>query len=78
MGAGNYISLLNSSRTFGYVSLFSSSKGGETAGSIAFGSTAAKSRFSNQGGETAGSVANSFSGGYSSCGSSGCSFSAIA
>ena len=77
MGIGNYISLLNSSGNQGHVALFSSSKGGETAGSVAYNSSS-KSRFSYQGGETAGSVAYSFSVGSSSCGSSCGSFSAIA
>ncbi len=77
MGNGIYISLLNSSGMSGHVALFSSSKGGETAGSVAYNSSS-KSRFSYRGGETAGSVANSFSGGSSSCGSSCGSFSAIA
>ena len=56
MGIGNYISLLNSSGNQGHVALFSSSKGGETAGSVAYNSSS-KSRFPYQGGETAGSVA---------------------
>ncbi len=79
MGSGNYLSLLNLSGMSGHVALFSSSKGGETAGSVAFNSfSSSKSRFSGNGGETAGSVANSFSGGSSSCGSSCGSFTAIA
>ena len=77
MGNGNYISLLNSSGHSGHVALFSSSKGGETAGSVAYNSSS-KSRFAYYGDETAGSVASSFSGGSSSCGSSCGSFSAIA
>lgn len=76
MGNRNYISLLNSSGSSGHTALFSVSKGGETAGSVAFSSSS--SMFAYYGGETAGSVASSYTGSYSSCGSSCTSFSAIA
>ena len=75
MGSGNYISLLNSNGTSGTFALFSPSKGGETAGSVAYGSSSLNSGIAYKGGETAGSVA--YSGGSSSCGSSCSSFSAI-
>ncbi len=75
MGNGNYISLLSSNNTCGSVVLFSSSKGGETAGSVAFFSPSSNSGIAYQGGETAGSVAYSSG---SSCGTSCGSFSAIA
>lgn len=76
MGNGKYISLLNSSGSSGHVALFSASKGGETAGSVAYSSSNTVVAF--YGGETAGSVASSYTGGSSSCGSSCGSFTAIA
>ncbi len=71
-----YISMLRSpSMGSGHIVLFSSSHGGETAGSIACSSTGSSySSTSYSSGETAGSVACS-SGGSSSCG--GGSFSAV-
>ena len=77
MGIGNYISLLNSKGISGHMALFSTSKGGETAGSVAYNESL-HSIITYQGGETAGSVANSFSGGSSSSGNSCGYFSAIA
>ena len=59
----------------GYTALFSTSKGGETAGSVAFGPNGTSIAY---GGETAGSIASSFSGGSSSSSGSSCgSFTAI-
>ena len=58
----------------GSSALFSSSKGGETAGTVASSNTTGRT----YGGETAGSVASSYSGGSTSCGSSCGSFSVVA
>lgn len=72
----NYVSLLTTSGNSNYVSLLSSAKGGESAGTVARG---VNSNYSNAvytfGGESAGTVA--CSSGSSCCSSSG-SFSAIA
>jgi len=75
MGRKGYVSLLNINGSGSPVVLFSTAKGGETAGSVAsyFNSS---SRIAYLGGETAGSVASSSSGGsFSGCCSS---FTAIA
>ena len=68
-----YVTLFSNAAFGGNSTVFSVSRGGETAGSVARNHGA-----SGFGGETAGSVASSSFG--SSCGSSsgGCSFSAIA
>ena len=75
MGSRCYISLFNTTGQAGHVALFSSSKGGETAGSVANNGFSSSSSISSFGGETAGSVASSSGG----CSSGGCSsFTAIA
>ena len=71
---GNYISFLNTSGNTGHTALFSSSKGGETAGSVANNIFSSSTQVASLGGETAGSVAGSFGGSFSG----GCSFTAIA
>ena len=70
---GRYVSLISAGTMGGSSVLFSPSRGGETAGSIA------RSTY-RYGGETAGSIASSTSGGSSSCSTSSCggSFTAVA
>lgn len=75
MKSGNYVPIFNISSNGGYVALFSTSKGGETAGSVANNISSSSIRTAYIGGETAGSVASSSSGGFSS---GGCSYTAIA
>ncbi len=75
----NYVYLFGGANSgSGLIPMFSSSKGGETAGSVACstGNVSAFSGTSSSGGETAGSVACSF--GSSSSSSGGGSFSTIA
>lgn len=74
---GRYVSLLSSYGSSNYVSLLSSNRGGETAGSVA-STFSGSSNIAFLGGETAGSVAYSSSGSGGSCSSSCGSFSSIA
>lgn len=74
MGRSGYLSLLNVSGTNSHVAVFSTSRGGETAGSVASSGTSLRTAYI--GGETAGSVASSSSGGSFSGACS--SFTAIA
>ncbi len=75
MGNGTYIPVFNVANMAGYTTVFSTSKGGETAGSVARNGASTSSGSAFQGGETAGSVAcGGSSGGFSG----GCSYSAIA
>ena len=69
-----YVTLFSHAAFSGHNTVFSVSRGGETAGSVARNS----SGVSGFGGETAGSVASSFGGSSSGSSSGGCSFSAIA
>lgn len=73
MNNGGYASLI-SRNSNGYTVLFSSSKGGESAGTIAFGPNGTSIAY---GGESAGTVASSYTGGSSTCGCSCGSFTAI-
>lgn len=69
-----YVSLFSNSTFGGHNTVFSVSRGGETAGSVARSTYGA----SGMGGETAGSIASSSCGSSSGSSSCGCSFSAIA
>ena len=73
----NYISFFNTTGTTGHTALFSTSKGGETAGSVA-NNGFSSANVAYIGGETAGSVASSSGSSGSSCSCGGCSFTAIA
>lgn len=73
MSNGGYTSLINRNSN-GYTALFSPSKGGESAGTIAFGPNGTSIAY---GGESAGTIASSYSGSSSSCGCSCGSFTAI-
>lgn len=75
MGNHGYLSFFNTTGSFGHTALFSSSKGGETAGSVANNIFSSSSKVASLGGETAGSVASSSCGSFSG---GGCSFTAIA
>jgi len=76
MGNHGYLSFFNTTGSSGHTALFSTSKGGETAGSVAANYIfSSSSKIASLGGETAGSVASSSGGSFSS---GGCSFTAIA
>lgn len=75
MGSRCYIPVFNTNSNAGYTAVFSTSKGGETAGSVANNVFSSSTKTAYLGGETAGSVASSSSGG---CSSGGCSYTAIA
>ncbi len=77
MNGVQYISLLSTNNGTAHTALFSSSKGNETAGSVA-SSSLYGGAYSSIKGETAGSVASSSVGTSSSSSGSGGSFSAIA
>lgn len=75
MNGAQYVSLLSTNGSTNHTALFSSSKGNETAGSVARTSSYGTSSSINN--ETAGSIASSGTG-TSSSSSGGGSFSAIA